>query len=55
MIKYTFYFVSVKEQEKVYQIPIELPHLITVMEAIRDVIPYFNERLAAEGAPVTLA
>jgi hypothetical protein len=47
--------VSQNEGEKVYQVLIELPHLITVLEAIRDVIPYFNERLAADASTYTLS
>jgi hypothetical protein len=50
MIKYTFYWVSKLETNKKYEIFIELPHLITVTEAIRDVIPYFNEKLGSEGS-----
>lgn len=55
MVKYTFYWISEKENDKVYQIVIELPHLVSVLEAIRDVIPYFNQRLAEEGSQLVLA
>jgi hypothetical protein len=55
MVKYTFFWVSSKENDKVYQIVIELPHLVTVFEAVREVIPYFNQRLAEDGSQYTLS
>lgn len=55
MIKYSFFWVSNKENEKVYNVNIEFPHLETVLEAIRDIIPYFNQKLAEENAPYTLS
>ncbi len=55
MVKYTFFWVSTKENDKVYQIVIELPHLVSVIEAIRDIIPYFNQRLAEDGSQYSLS
>lgn len=55
MIKYSFFWVSSKENEKIYNVNIEFPHLETVLEAIRDIIPYFNQKLAEEGAQYTLS
>lgn len=43
--KYTFYWISKRANNKVYQVIIELPHTCSVLEAIEKVIPYFNQEL----------
>lgn len=54
LTKYTFYWNSVKENDKLYSVIIELPHFENVLEAIRDVIPYFNQKLAEDGSSLIL-
>jgi len=55
MTKYSAYWVSKGEGEKVYSVLVELPHLETVIEAIRDVLPYLNQSLAEENSPFILS
>jgi len=55
MAKYSAYWVSRKEDDKVYSVIIELPQLENVLEAIRDVLPFLNERLTAENSPFVLS
>ena len=50
MIKYTIFWTSKAESDKIYQLIVELPHLETVLEGIRDIIPYFNEQLVQNGS-----
>jgi len=53
MVKYTVYWVN-KQDDKAIQLLIEWPHVEIVIEAIRDVIPYINQRLAEENSPYIL-
>lgn len=53
MVKYTVYWIN-RLDEKVYQLLIEWPHVEIVIEAIRDVIPYINQRLAEDNSPYML-
>jgi len=55
MTKYSAFWVSKKEDNKVYSVAIELPILENVLEAIRDVLPYFNEKLTEENSPYILS
>jgi len=55
LVKYTVSWVNKAENNKVYQIIIELSYLELVIEAIRDIIPYFNEKLAQENSPYILS
>jgi len=55
MCKYTIFWTNKKENNKLYKIIIELPHIESVIEGIRDVIPYFNQRLAEEGSQFILS
>lgn len=55
MAKYTVFWANKRENSKLYKLVVELPHLETVMEAIRDIIPYFNQRLAEENSNYSLS
>ena len=55
MVKYTVYWVNHEEGDKVYQINIELPHLEVVADAIKDIIPYFNQKLALDNSNYQLS
>jgi hypothetical protein len=52
--KYTINWVNAREGEKLYQVVVELPILETVLETIRDSIPYMNAKLAEEGSQQVL-
>ncbi len=54
MVKYTFNWVSQKENQKLFTHHIELPTLETVFEAIRDILPFFNQKLSEEGSAYIL-
>lgn len=54
MAKYSAYWANKKEDDKVYSVVLELPHLETVQEAIRDILPLLNQRLEAENSPFSL-
>jgi len=55
MTKYTAYWVNKKEEDKLYTVIVELPHLETVQEAIRDILPLFNDALLLEGSAYVLS
>lgn len=55
MAKYKAYWVNKKEEDKIYSVVIELPHLETVGEAIRDVLPLINAQLEEEGSAYVLS
>jgi len=55
MTKYSAYWISKGEGDKVYSVIVELPHLETVLEAIRDVLPYLNQQLAENNSPYILS
>jgi len=55
MTKYKAYWVNKKEEDKVYSVVVELPHLETVGEAIRDVLPLINAELEAEESAYVLS
>lgn len=55
MTKYKAYWVNKKEEDKIYSVIIELPHLETVGEAIRDVLPLLNAELEAEESAYVLS
>lgn len=54
MSKYTIFWWNKRDSNKQYRVVIELPHLETVIEAIRDVIPYLNQRLAEDNSNYSL-
>jgi hypothetical protein len=55
MTKYKAYWVNKKEEDKIYSVVVELPHLETVGEAIRDVLPLINAELEAEESAYVLS
>jgi len=55
MVRYTVHWVNEKEGGKVYHIIIELPHPRIVIDAIKDLIPYINEKLAQDNSKVQLS
>jgi len=55
MVRYTIHWVNEKEGGKVYQIHIELPHPRIVIDAIQDLIPYLNEKLAHDNSKYQLS
>lgn len=52
---FTIFWVSKKENDKMYQLLIKLPTMAKVKEAIRDVLPYMNQRLAEEKSDYVLS
>jgi hypothetical protein len=48
MAKYTLNCINKRENDKLIQFNIELPYLVTVIEAIKDVIPLINQKLTDE-------
>jgi len=55
MTKYTAYWVNKKEEDKIYTVIVELPHLETVTEAIRDILPLINDAMLLEGSAYMLS
>jgi len=55
MVKYTITWINRVENNKIYEIIIEFPQMIKVNEAIRDMIPYFNDKLGQENSDYTLS
>jgi hypothetical protein len=55
MGNFTVFWISKKENEKMYQLLIKLPTMAKVQEAIRDVLPYMNQRLAEEKSNYMLS
>jgi len=55
MTKYKAYWVNKKEEDKIYSVVVELPHLETVGEAIRDVLPLINAELESEESAYVLS
>lgn len=49
MVKCIFYWTAKKENDKVYQIVVELPKFCTVQEALKKVLKYMNEEIKASG------
>lgn len=48
MAKYTLNWINRRENDRLIQFTIELPYLLTVIEAIRDVVPLINQKLEEE-------
>jgi len=47
--KYTFFWISRREDERIYQVMVELPRNCTVIDAIEKILPYFNQELATKS------
>jgi hypothetical protein len=48
--KYTLNWINKRENDKLIQFNIELPYLVTVNEAIKDIIPLINLKLTEENS-----
>ena len=55
MIKYSANWVNKKEDDKLYTVPVELPHYETVGEAINDVLPLLNKSLLDANSPYIIS